>query len=139
MNPDSGRGLIMSIESRKDVAKAVRSTSQVAKEMGFRESSRFAIATTASELGTNIVKYAGTGYLKLEPVQRSGSHGLELTAQDDGPGIEDVAAAMQDGYSTSGGLGVGLSGVERMMDEMEIDSGQDKGTRIIVRKWRRSG
>ena len=86
-------------------------------------------------MARNLVRYAARGEIVLRLVDDSGRRGVEVLAADDGPGIADVARAMQDGFSTSGGLGLGLPGVRRIMDEFEISSEFGKGTRVTARKW----
>ena len=81
--------------------------------------------------------YAGRGAIILRLVDEKGRRGVEVVAADDGPGIPDVALAMQDGYSTSRSLGLGLPGVRRLMDEFQIASEFGKGTTVTFRKWRR--
>jgi serine/threonine-protein kinase RsbT len=95
------------------------------------------VATAISELARNIVRYAVRGEIILRLVQNDGKKGIEVVANDDGPGIPDVGLAMQDGYSTSGGLGLGLPGTRRLMDDFEITSDFGKGTTVTVRRWRR--
>lgn len=95
------------------------------------------VATAISELARNIVRYAVRGEITLRLVQNNGKKGIEVVASDDGPGIPDVGLAMQDGYSTSGGLGLGLPGTRRLMDDFEITSDFGKGTVVTVRRWRR--
>ncbi len=90
--------------------------------------------TTVSELARNILKYAGRGTIRLSCYGELGTEGIEIQAEDRGPGIADVEAAMRDHYSTSGTLGLGLPGVRRMMDSFTIDSAPGRGTRVTVRK-----
>jgi serine/threonine-protein kinase RsbT len=94
------------------------------------------IATAISELARNIVLYAKTGDIVLKIIEDGRRRGLRIVAADEGPGIADVDRAMELGYSTSGGLGLGLLGVKRLMDEFEIVSEPGKGTRVTVLKWR---
>ncbi|MDT7603024.1 MAG: serine/threonine-protein kinase RsbT, partial [Acidobacteriota bacterium] len=93
-------------------------------------------STVASELARNIVKYAGRGQMIAQPTKNSfGRGGLRLIFEDDGAGIADLEAAMRDGYSTSRGLGKGLPGSRRLVDEFSIDSAPGRGTRITVVRW----
>ena len=108
---------------------------ELARQCGFPSTERAVVATAVSELARNIVRYAARGEIVLRLVDDSGRRGVEVLAADDGPGIVDVARAMQDGFSTSGGLGLGLPGVRRIMDEFEISSEFGKGTRVTARKW----
>jgi len=88
-------------------------------------------------LTRNIVLYAGEGTVTLRAIERGNKRGIEVVCEDHGPGIEDVDLVMQEGYSTSRGLGMGLPGAKRLMDEFEIQSQVGKGTRVTARKWLR--
>lgn len=107
----------------------------MARALGFGTIDQARIATAISELARNIVLYAGEGTVTLRLIQRSGKKGIEVICEDRGPGIEDVSLVMRDGYSTSRGLGMGLPGAKRLMDEFEIESRLGQGTRVVVRKW----
>lgn len=93
------------------------------------------VMTAASELGRNILKYAGTGNLVLAPLVSDRKKGIEIIAMDHGPGIENVERALQDSYSSGGTLGLGLPGVKRMMDEFNLDTTPERGTTVTIRKW----
>ena len=123
------------IESESNVTRAVVETSRMAQDVGFNHLGRNQIATAVSELARNILKYAGTGYVVLEPIQDGTKTGLRITAVDRGPGIDDVAKALQDHYSTGGTLGLGLPGVRRLMDDLTIDSSPENGTKVTATKW----
>ena len=97
------------------------------------------IATAVSELARNISQYAVSGCIEMRIVEDGGSRGISIVAHDDGPGIPDTAQAMRDGYSTGGGLGLGLPGTKRMMDDFELTSAPGKGTTVAVVKWLRGG
>jgi serine/threonine-protein kinase RsbT len=103
---------------------------------GFASPDPTLIATAISELARNIVLYAKSGEIVLKIVEHGSRLGLQIVARDDGPGIPDIGRAMQFGYSTSGGLGLGLPGVQRIMDEFDIVSQPGKGTRVTILKWR---
>lgn len=90
--------------------------------------------TSTSELGTNILKYAGKGFIIMRLVEDKGNTFVEITATDGGPGIEDVDQALSDHFSTSGTLGLGLPGIKRLVDEMTIYSEAGQGTRITIRQ-----
>ena len=111
--------------------------SRIAKESGFDDASCQSIATVVSELARNIVKYAGTGQLIIRPLQKGRLIGIEIEAQDRGPGIEDVRRVMKDGFSSGGTLGLGLPSVRRLMDDFKIESRSGGGTSVVARKWRR--
>jgi serine/threonine-protein kinase RsbT len=93
------------------------------------------IATAVSELVRNILKYAGSGEVRLRRVQRASGGGIEILVSDHGPGIADLDAAMSDHFSTSGTLGLGLPGVKRLMDDFSMESAPGKGTRVKACKW----
>lgn len=124
------------IRSDIDLARALMLVRRYAAEAGFSEIPVAQLCTAASELGRNILKYAGQGTLKVKTVQEARSTGIELEAKDQGPGIEDIEAALQDHMSTGGTLGLGLPGVKRMMDTFQIESRPGQGTHVVVRKWR---
>ena len=125
------------IDSDADIVSARQKGRELASQCGLPSTNLAVVATAISELARNIVCYAGRGEIILRLVDDHGKRGIEVVAADDGPGIPDVALAMQDGYSTSGGLGLGLPGVRRLMDEFEINSEFGKGTTVTVRKWKR--
>jgi serine/threonine-protein kinase RsbT len=93
------------------------------------------VATAVSELARNILVYAGGGTIDLSLIQEDSHRGMLVIAQDEGPGIENVELAMRDGYSTSNGLGVGLPGTDRLMDEFDLVSKVGVGTTIKAKKW----
>ncbi|CAM4072327.1 anti-sigma regulatory factor [Lederbergia lenta] len=107
----------------------------VAKEVGFRTVDQARITTAISELARNIFLYAGQGEVCIKKEFMDGKLGLTIVAKDQGPGIADIRRVMEDGYTTSGGLGAGLPGVKRLMDEFDIQSKVDEGTVITAIKW----
>jgi serine/threonine-protein kinase RsbT len=125
------------IDTEADIAIARRAVRDVATEIGFGVTEIARIVTAASELGRNVHKYAGRGVMQWRAVRGDVASGLELRFADRGPGIPDVNEALREGYSTGGGLGMGLPGAKRLMDEMEIQSVPGAGTTVTVRKWRR--
>jgi serine/threonine-protein kinase RsbT len=94
------------------------------------------IVTAASELARNTLDYGGGGEARLEVVEAGLRRGLRITFEDRGPGIADIAQAMTDGYTSGGGLGLGLSGAKRLSNEFEITSAPGQGTRIIITRWK---
>jgi serine/threonine-protein kinase RsbT len=106
-------------------------------ELGFNGSDLTLVATAISEVARNIVDHAMEGVIRLASVNHGSKHGIQIVAEDKGPGISDVALAMQYGYSTRKGLGVGLPGAKWLMDEFDIDSRVGEGTTITMKKWRR--
>jgi serine/threonine-protein kinase RsbT len=124
------------ITSDKDVVTARQQGRAMALQTGFSASEATLIATAISELARNIVSYAHQGSVTLKPVHGpNGTTGLTIVASDSGPGIVDVNLALRDGYSSSGGLGLGLPGVRRLMDEFDIASGAGSGTTVTITKW----
>jgi serine/threonine-protein kinase RsbT len=124
------------INGSLDVVAARQEGRAVALKAGFSVSEATLIATTISELARNIVSYAARGCITLKRLKGSeGSRGLTIIATDSGPGIDDIAQALREGFSSSGGLGLGLPGVRRLMDEFEIDSQPGAGTTVTVTKW----
>ncbi|WP_100400718.1 anti-sigma regulatory factor [Bacillus sp. FJAT-44742] len=112
-----------------------------AKDLGFGSVDQARITTAISELARNIYLYAEKGEIIIEPIEEVQSNGmkrgLRITAKDQGPGINNIRQVMEDGFTTSGGLGAGLPGVKRLMDEFEIDSQSGQGTTISAIKWLR--
>jgi len=125
------------IRSDLDIVSARVEGRDLAKALGFGTIDQARIATAISELTRNIVLYAGEGTVTLRAIERGNKRGIEVVCEDHGPGIEDVDLVMQEGYSTSRGLGMGLPGAKRLMDEFEIQSQVGKGTRVTARKWLR--
>lgn len=120
-----------------DIVAARQLGRNVAKELGFGSVDQARITTAISELARNIYLYAGEGKIAIEKVEKNGKSGMKIIAADEGPGIKDIRKVMEDGYTTSGGLGAGLPGVKRLMDEFDIDSVPEKKTTITATKWLR--
>jgi len=93
------------------------------------------IVTAASELGRNTLDYGGGGTVRLQVLQDGGRRGIRLTFEDKGPGITDIERALKDGYTTGGGLGLGLGGARRLSNEFSIDSRPGEGTRVTIARW----
>ena len=108
----------------------------LAERLGFSRTDATLIATAISEVGRNILVHAGSGEIILSPLYEDGRCGLEVVARDEGPGISDVDAALRDGYGARGGLGLGLPGAKRLMDEFGIVSRLGAGTLVTMKKWR---
>ena len=115
------------------IRKAVR---EWAISSGFSLVDQTKIVTAASELARNAVLYAGGGTVRLEALNDGARRGLRLVFEDRGPGIPDVAQALKDGFTTGGGLGLGLGGARRLVNEFEIDSRPGEGTRVTITRWR---
>lgn len=106
-----------------------------AKAIGFGAVDQARITTAISELARNIYLYARAGEVTIERISNEEKVGLRIIAADKGPGISNLKKVMEDGYSTSGGLGAGLPGVKRLMDTMDVQSSVGNGTKIVIEKW----
>jgi len=127
------------ILSEDDIVASRQRAREAARQLGFGAVDQSRIATAVSELARNIVRYAthGRGDIAIREVHAAGRVGIEIVVSDDGPGIADVEEALRDGYTSGGGMGMGLPGTRRLMDEMTIDSMIGRGTIVTIRKWRR--
>ncbi len=128
-------GIRVTIRSDMDIVTAREQGRALAEKIGFSQVERTVIATAISEIARNIVEHAQEGEVLLDHCQHGAKRGIQITARDKGPGIPDVARAMQDEYSTGKGLGLGLPGSKRLMDEFEIQSEKGQGTTVTMRKW----
>lgn len=120
-----------------DIVAARQIGRNVAKELGFGTVDQARITTAISELARNIYLYAGKGQICIDKLNDAGKAGLRIHAADNGPGISDIRQVMEDGFSTSGGLGAGLPGVKRLVDDFHIESETGSGTQIKATKWLR--
>lgn len=125
------------IVTDQDIVAARQKGRSLAQQLGFPSSDLTLVATAISELARNILRYAKTGELTIGIVEAHGRHGLVVVAADNGPGIQDVARALEVGFSTSGSLGLGLPGVKRLMDDFDIVSIPGRGTTVTAKKWKR--
>jgi serine/threonine-protein kinase RsbT len=123
------------IASDLDIIRARQTGRTEASKLGFSSTDLTLIATAISELARNIVMYAREGEMIVRLVRCSERQGIVVIARDKGPGIADVRQTLQDGYSTSRSLGLGLPGVRRLMDEFEVESQVGQGTIVTVKKW----
>jgi len=129
--------LRVEIGSDADVVSARQRGRALAEECGFTSTDVIFIATAISEIARNIVAYADRGEMVMQPVERAGRRGIVVVARDQGPGVRDVNLAMKDGFSTGNGLGLGLPGSRRLMDDFEIVSETGRGTTVTMGKWLR--
>jgi serine/threonine-protein kinase RsbT len=120
-----------------DVVVACQKGRALAAHLGLSSDDQVIVVIAISEVARNIIQYAQVGEIVLGSVARGDRCGIVIVARDQGPGIVDIERALQDGYSTGGGLGLGLSGARRLMDEFEIVSQVGKGTTIVMKKWKR--
>ncbi len=124
------------IRSDLDIVIARTMARDMARTLGFSAIDQARIATAVSELARNIYLYARTGTVTVREVEKLGRKGIEIVCEDQGPGIPDIDLVMQDGYTTSRGMGMGLPGAKRLMDDFSIQSQVGVGTKIVLRKWR---
>jgi serine/threonine-protein kinase RsbT len=129
-------GVCVAIGSDGDLVTARARGRALAVELGFSRTDATLIATAISEIARNIVVHVGHGEIELRPVYEDGRRGLVVVARDRGPGIRDLDAALAHGYAGRGGLGLGLPGARRLMDEFEVISSPDEGTTVTMTKWR---
>lgn len=123
------------IAHESDIVAARREGRALAAPLGFSSGELAVIATAISEVARNIVVYAKRGQVTVGLIEQGGRRGLRVVAADPGPGIPDLSLAMKDGFSTSRGLGLGLPGCKRLMDEFDIVSELGKGTTVTMTKW----
>ena len=128
----------VAIASDKDVVQARQTGRELAARAGFSSGDQTVIAAAISEIARNVLMYARQGEILISVVMNGDHSGVMIIARDQGPGIPDIERALRDGYSTSGGLGLGLPGAKRLMDDFEIVSAVQQGTTVTMRKWRRS-
>ena len=128
----------IAIESDSDVVTARQRARELAAELELSSTDQTLLATAISEVARNITTYAVRGEVLLSIVRDSGGReGIRVVARDEGPGIEDLELALQDGYTSGGGLGLGLPGARRLVDEFEIESAPNEGTTVTLVKWSR--
>ena len=128
---------VIPITTDIDVVAARQKGRELATVLGFVSTDSTLLATAISELARNIIRYARYGEILISSVQSGERVGITVVARDKGPGIANISLAMQDGFSTSGGLGLGLPGVKRMMDEFHLVSEENNGTKVTIKKWKR--
>lgn len=132
----AGQEITVPVNADIDIVTARQKGRELARDLGFTSTDLALIATAISELARNIILYANSGEILLSVVENGTRRGLKVVARDDGPGIPDIERALEEGFSTSRSLGLGLSGVRRLMDEFDIVSEVGNGTTVTVKKWR---
>jgi serine/threonine-protein kinase RsbT len=127
------------LRDEDDIVEARKQARDLAKQVGFGLVDQSRIATAVSELTRNVIRYAtnGRGNVAIYRVESPRGAGIEIVVSDEGPGIADVHQALREGFTTGHGMGLGLSGTRRLMDEMDIDSALGRGTTVTIRKMRR--
>ena len=126
----------LALKSGEDVVRLRQTVRERAIAVGFSLVDQTKVVTAASELGRNTIQYGGGGKAVIEIVANGTRRGLRLLFADAGPGIPDIALAMKDGYTSGGGLGLGLPGAKKLSDEFAIDSAPGKGTRVTIVRWK---
>ena len=129
---DSGS---LDVTVEQDVVAARQNVRKLATQIGMRLVDQTKLITAASELARNTVIYGGGGHMDWSIVEKGVRKGLRLTFRDEGPGIADLKLAMTDGWTSGNGLGLGLTGTKRLVDEFDIDTGAGRGTRVTIVKW----
>jgi serine/threonine-protein kinase RsbT len=127
--------IVVNIVNPDDIVEARKAGHQLALDLGFSVTDVTMIATAISEIARNITSYAGRGAVRVAVEDREGRKALVVRAQDDGPGIADIERALEDGYSTGRGLGLGLPGARRLMDRLVVESARGRGTVVEMWKW----
>ena len=129
----------IAIESDADVVAARQRARALAVGLDMPSTDQTLLATAISEIARNITTYAQRGEVLIDVIRdESGRRGVRVVARDDGPGIEDLERALTDGYTTGGGLGLGLPGARRLVDEFEIETAPGEGTKVTLIKWTRN-
>src|SRR5215469_6577905 len=126
----------VAVRSSDDVVRVRQTVRARAIEAGFGIVDQTKLVTAASEIARNTVDYGGGGTLRIEVVREGARRGVHLTFCDNGPGIPDIKVAMADGYTTGGGLGLGLRGAKRLSNEFSIESAPGKGTTVTLARWK---
>lgn len=124
------------LQSSEDIVRVRQAVRAWAIELGFSLVDQTKIVTAASELARNTVDYGGGGQVLFESLNETGRRGLRLAFEDQGPGIANIELALTDGYTTGGGLGLGLSGARRLSNEFSIKSTPGEGTRVVITRWK---
>lgn len=127
---------VMPLKTEQDIVLARQGVRKLTQELKFSIVDQTKFVTAASELARNTVTYGGGGILQWEVIVDGARNGLKLTFKDEGPGIPDLALAMTDGWTSGGGMGLGLSGAKRLVNDFEIDTKPGQGTRVVITRWK---
>ena len=129
--------VVIPIDSEADIVLARQKARELAKGCGFSSTDQTIVALAVSEIARNIISYARSGRMVFSVLEQDARRGIHVVAEDQGPGIPDIALAMRDGYSTARSLGMGLPGAKRVMDEFDLRSTPGSGTTVTMTKWTR--
>jgi serine/threonine-protein kinase RsbT len=138
VKPDDVSEIRVAVRRDIDIVLACQKGRALAERLGMPGNDQVVVVIAISEVARNIINYADCGEIVLSAFGQNGKSGISIVARDEGPGILDIERALQDGYSTGGGLGLGLAGAKRLMDEFQILSQPGKGTTIMMKKWGRN-
>ena len=127
---------VMPVRSEHDIVLARQAVRKLSQELAFSLVDQTKMVTAASELARNTLVYGGGGEMRWEILLAGARKGLRLNFVDEGPGIPDLALAMTDGWTSGGGLGMGLTGAKRLVNDFEIDTAPGKGTRVTITRWK---
>jgi serine/threonine-protein kinase RsbT len=127
---------VLPIIGEADVVQVRQAVRKWVLELGFGLVDQTKMVTAASELARNTLEYGGGGTVLLEALSEPPRRGIRLTFEDRGPGIPDIGLALKDGYTTGGGMGLGLGGAKRLVNEFEIESSPGEGTRVSITRWK---
>ena len=127
---------LLAVRSSNDIVRVRQVMREWAVQAGFSLVDQTKIVTAASELARNTLEHGGGGTARVELLADGGRRGLRLTCEDQGPGIADISLALKDGYTTRGGLGLGLPGARRLVNDFAIDSRPGEGTRVAITRWK---
>ena len=132
----TGKSETLPLRSDEDIVRSRQLVRQWAVELSFSLVEQTKVITAASEIARNTVLHGGGGVMQVEALTDGARRGLRLTFQDKGPGIPDLGQAMKDGFTTAGGLGLGLGGAKRLSNEFSVESRVGEGTRVVLARWR---
>jgi serine/threonine-protein kinase RsbT len=133
----TGRSLTLEISSPEQVSAARRAVQEWATRLAFGTLERTKFVTAASEIARNTLVHGLGGHMTIREVEQEGRSGLQLVFEDQGPGIADISRALTDGFSTAKSMGLGLGGTRRLVNEFDIQSKPDEGTRVSIIQWKR--
>jgi serine/threonine-protein kinase RsbT len=136
MTPGQNATNVLPLKTDEDVVRLRKQVREELVALGFSLIEQTKMVTAASELARNTLRYGGGGEAHIDHLINDGRRGLSLSFVDQGPGIEDIGLALTDGYTSGGGLGLGLSGAKRLADEFAIDTAPGRGTTVTIAKWK---
>jgi serine/threonine-protein kinase RsbT len=134
--PGTSGPVVMPVRSSEDIVRMRQAVRERAIAQGFSLVEQTKLVTAASEIGRNTIIYGGGGECTIQVLMTAGRKGVQLTFSDQGPGIPDIEQAMKDGFTTGGGLGLGMGGAKRLSNEFHVESRVGEGTRITLTRWR---